>query len=271
MGVSDRYHFAWLREALERFEGETGQFAAMGKGGGKLAIWCFGGQRVDPAIAYLWDALGREQTQVIFFDKFPNDPTIRAQDINALDNLPDDACDVFTLFRASSFITDPPAFLSHVRRLVRPGGLALIDWLHGLSDAPVLDLRGDPRYGGSSTPFMTTYADPGFLADFSAEFETFIRHVNCPPWWANLEQPGARLPLGEWLRRLLGGGPRRHVTLATYLATLSAELRRAGKHLIEPELVEQHFKVLFRDARYFYPVVKKFNLFLLTVLQPVGK
>ncbi|MBI4589766.1 MAG: hypothetical protein HY725_13090, partial [Candidatus Rokubacteria bacterium] len=52
---------------------------------------------------------------------------------------------------------------------------------------------------------------------------------------------------------------------------LRAELARAGKHLIEPGLMEQHFKVVFRHARYFYPLVKKFNLYLLTVLRPVGK
>ncbi|MBI4587400.1 MAG: methyltransferase domain-containing protein, partial [Candidatus Rokubacteria bacterium] len=265
MGVSDRYHFAWLCEALDRFEDETGHLAAIRRGSGDLALWCLGEQRVNPPIAYLWEALGRERTRATFFDKFPTDPAVRAQDIDALENLPDNACDVLTLFRASMFITDPPVFLAHVRRLVRPGGLVLIDWLHGLSDAPVLDLRGDPRHGGSSTPFMTTYADPEALADFSAEFERFIRHVNRPPWWANLERPGAPLPLAERVKRLLGRGPRRAISLATYLETLRAELARAGKHLIEPGLMEQHFKVVFRHARYFYPLVKKFNLYLLTV------
>ena len=32
-----------------------------------------------------------------------------------------------------------------------------------------------------------------------------------------------------------------------------------------------HFKVIFRHARYFYPHVRKFNLYLLTVLEPLGK
>ena len=35
--------------------------------------------------------------------------------------------------------------------------------------------------------------------------------------------------------------------------------------------MEQHFKVVFRHARYFYPHVRKFNLYLLTALEPVGK
>lgn len=271
MGVSDRYHFAWLREALGRFEAETGYLTGLGHDGRDLALWCFGGQRLDPPIAFLLEALGRERTEVSFFDKFPHDSAVHSQDINALETLPDDSCDVFTLFRASYFVTDPPAFLAQVRRLVKPGGLAVIDWLHGLSDAPVLDLRGDPRYGGGPTPYVTTYADPEVLADFSSEFERFIRHVNRPPWWANLDRPGAPVPLGERVRRLLGGGPRRQVTRGNYLETLGAELKRAGKHLIGPALMEQHFKVVFRHARYFYPNVRKFNLYLVTVLEPVGK
>lgn len=127
MGISDRHHFAWLTEALEAFERETGRFAA-----------------------------------------------IRRR--------------------------------SSARRLVRPGGLPVVDWLHGLSDAPVLDLRGDPRYGGGPTPVTTTYADPQMLADFPEEFGAFIRHLDRPPAWTNI-----------------------------------------------------------------YPFVRKFNLYLLTVLEPVGK
>ena len=79
------------------------------------------------------------------------------------------------------------------------------------------------------------------------------------------------VPLGERVRRLFGASPRRDVTLGTYLRTCREELSRAGKHLIEPVLMEQHFKVLFRSAHYFYPRTRKFNLHLLTVLQPIGK
>lgn len=50
----------------------------------------------------------------------------------------------------------------------------------------------------------------------------------------------------------------------------AASLRRAGKHLVEPALMERYFTVVFRDARYFYACVRKFNLYLLTVLEPVG-
>lgn len=269
MGVSDRYHFAWLTEAFAQFEAESGALAALGRERRDLDLWAFGEATANPPrppIEWLRRALGADRTRMICFDKFPADPTVRVADLNALDGLPADACDVFTLFRASYFIAAPEAFLAGVRRIVRRGGLVLIDWLHGLSDAPVLNL-----YGGRPSPFTTTYADGDMIARFAGEFDRLLAHVNRPPWWANVEQPGTPLLPGERLRRLLGGGPRRRVTTRTYLETLRSELGRAGKYLIEPGLMEHYFKVEFRHARYFYPFVKKFNLYVLTVLRPVGK
>jgi len=133
----------------------------------------------------------------------------------------------------------------------------------------VLTLDGKPEYGGAAAPFLTTYADQAFLREFPSEFGAFLRHVNRPPAWADVEAPGAPVPLGRRLARLLGG-PRRAVTPGSYLDELRKELAIGGKHLIEPALMEEHFKVLYRDARYFYRATKKFNLYLLTVLEPVG-
>ena len=272
MGISDRHHFAWLTEALASFEGEAGRFAAIRRENSAPALWGLAARRRDPVLDWIAKALGGDRTEVTLFDKFTDCADgVRRQDLNALENLPDNACDVLAIFRASYFVTCPAAFLAGARRIVRPRGLVVVDWLHGLSDAPVLDLRGDPRYGGGPTPFTTTFADAQMLAEFSDEFDAFLRHVNRPPSWANVERPGAPVPLGERLGSLVGRGPRRQVTLGTYLATCRTELARAGKHLIEPPLMEQHFKVVFRSARYFYPHVRKFNLYLLTVLEPVGK
>ena len=270
MGVSDPAYFAWLRSALERFERQDGALADLGRKQATPDLWGLGEQGATPPIAWLAGVLGKG-TRVTVFDRFPSAPGVRRQDINDLGVLPDAACDVITVFRASMFVSQPAVFLAHLGRLLRPGGLALVDWLHGLSDAPVLDLHGDPRHAGRSTPFLTTYADPVFLAEFPAEFGAFVRHVNRPPWGANVRCPGVPLGLAERLRRLAGGGPRRAVSLATYLDTLRADLGRAGRRLVEPALLEQHFKIVFRDARYLHGQTGKFNLYLLTVLQPVGR
>lgn len=271
MGISDRHHFAWLTEALQTFERQTGRLAAIRERREPPTLWCLGAQRLDPPLEYLAGAIGADPAHVALFDKFPNDGGVIQADLNDLGGLPESACDVLTLFRASYFVTAPATFLSEARRIVRPGGLVAIDWLHGLSQAPVLDLPGDPRHGGQPTPFTTTYADSQMLVDFASEFDAFIRHVNRPPAWANVERPGAPVPLTTRLARTLGAGPRRHVTRDTYLAGCRAALERGGKHLIEPALLERYFKVVFRHARYFYPLVRKFNLYLLTVLEPVGK
>ena len=154
--------------------------------------------------------------------------------------------------------------------MLRPGGLLIIDWLHGAAAAPRLDLPGHHEYEGRACPFLTTYADAESLAEFAGEFDAFIRHVNRPPSWVDLERPDHRVSVVRRLRRLLAPGPRGRLTRATYLDTQRAALERAGKRLVEPDTMETHFKVLFRDARYLYPKTGKFHLHLLTVLRPVG-
>ena len=270
MGISDRYHFDWLTRALERFDTEEGSLAALAGEPGRHAIWRVAGQRETPPVAFLRGALGSASTDVLFFDKYATEPGVRPLDLNALEGLPDAACDVLALFRSSYFISDPPRFLVQARRVLKPGGLAVIDWLHGGSDAPVLGIDGDEEYGGSS-PRLTTYCDPQFPREFRGEFEHLLRHVNRPPAWVNVGKPGTPVPFRERVRRALRGEPRSRVALAGYVEALRESLEGRGKHFLGPELMEQHFKVLFRDARYFYRHVKKFNLFLLTVLSPVGK
>ncbi len=72
--------------------------------------------------------------------------------------------------------------------------------------------------------------------------------------WANLERPGVRIGLGERVRRLFERDPRCALTLATYPEACRAELAAAGKHPVEPDLMERYFKVVFRHARYFLPL-----------------
>jgi SAM-dependent methyltransferase len=268
--VSDRHYFDWLTRALGRFQRESGELGAIGARPGGADLWVLAGARLDPAVELVRDALG-PGARVQFLDRFERGAHVRAADLNALGDLPGDACDVLVLTRASYMIEDPGAFLADARRLLRPGGLMIVDWLHGAADLPVLDLPGHHDYDGRAYPFHTTYADAEALAEWGAEFAALLAHVNRPPAWVNLERPGAPVAMGERLRRLLGGGPRRDLDPGDYLGALRRDLARAGKRLLEPEELSAVFKVVFRAARYMYPRTRKFHLHLLTVLRPVGK
>ena len=270
MGVSDPAYFGWLTGALDRFEREHGGLSAIGRSRPAVDLWCLAEQRVTPAVERILTALGAGRTRLRLFDKFPSGPDVRPLDVNRLGDVPPGSCDVVTLLRASYFIADPGRALAALRRLLRPGGLAIVDWLHGNSDAPVLGFPLDPRFGGEPSPLLSTYMDPAFLAEFPGEFAGLIAHVNRPPWGANVDAPGAAPGLAQRLRWLAGRGPRRDVTPAGYVDALRADLGRGDRRLVEPALLEQHFKVRFRDARYPYRETGKFNLYLLTVLEPLG-
>jgi SAM-dependent methyltransferase len=199
---------------------------------------------------------------------------VKPLDLNELGTLPENAYDLVTLSRSSMFIAEPERFLADLARVLRPGGLAVIDWLHGISHAPLLSMPGEPRYGEHVAQFRGTYADGRFLAEYPREFDAFIRHVNRPPWWADESNVKRSWAVGLRCALKRGGrraGPAKPLTLEGYLPALDAALVGNGKHLIGAATMESHFKVLFRHARYFYPHVKKFNLYLLTVLTPITK
>ena len=270
MGASDRPYFAWLTGAVDRLEREHGALAGLGDGRAGLDLWCLAEQRATPAVERIHAALGAGRTRRSLLDKFPAGPGVGRLDFNRPDELPRACCDVLTLFRASYFIADPARTLPALARMLRPGGLAIVDWLHGSSDAPVLGMPLDPRCGGEASPSMSTYMDPIFLAEFPREFGGLIAHANRPPWGVNVEHPGVPVGALGRLRQLAGRGPRRDLTAAGYIGALRADLAERGRQLVEPSLLERHFKVLFRDARYLHRETGRFNLYLLTVLQPLA-
>jgi len=191
LGVSDRHYFAWLTAVLTRFERESGELRAIG-GSGSADLVVLAGARPNPAFAFLREALGGNRVSVRWLDRFERGPEVEPVDFNALDTMPHAVCDVLMMTRASYMVRDPRAFLSGTRRLLRPGGLMIVDWVHGSAEAPALDLPGVHEYGATTRRFWTTYADSTFLAEYPGEFEAFIRHVNRPPWWVDAGDPGAR-------------------------------------------------------------------------------
>jgi len=260
LGVSDRHYFEWLRGGLSRFEASSRLLDGVRRQIDQPVFWVLAGAGPNPATDFVSGTLG-SRAIVRFLDRFSAGPDVMRADFNGLGELPAEACDVIMMTRASYMIEDPRAFLAGARRLLRPGGIMIVDWVHGAAHAPVLDLPGAHQYGDRMVRFRTTYADPAALAEFPHEFGALIGHVNRPP------RPG---PLGA-LRSLVARPPARRLSEATYIDALRAELGRAGGHLIEAGLMEEHFKVAFRDARYLHRLTGKFYLYLLTVLRPVGK
>jgi len=269
LGVSDRHYFAWLAEALTRFERESGELHTIA-GSGSADLMVLAGARQNPAIAFVREALGGDRASVRWLDRFEQGPDVEHVDFNALDDMQDAVCDVLMMTRASYMIMEPTSFLRHTRRMLRPGGLMIIDWLHGAADAARLDLPGHHEYGGRAHSFFTTYVDEESIAEYAPEFDALVRHVNRPPSWVDVERPGGRVPMAHRVRRLINRTPEGTLTRAAYVHTLKETLQHTGKHLIEPEMLGSFFEVVFRDARYLYPATRKFHLHLLTVLRPVG-
>ena len=195
----DRHHFGWLVDALQAFEAESGALAAIGRGTTAPAVWSVGAHAVDPPTAFLRDALGTG-AQVCLFDQFPSHAGVERQDLNALDRLPADACDVLAVLRASYFVASPAAFLASARRL-RRGGLLVIDWLHGLSDAP------GPRSPWRPALRRRVHAvhddvhrSPG-AGRSAGGFDELDRARQPPARVGGIVRPGTRVPLAERIRR----------------------------------------------------------------------
>ena len=78
-------------------------------------------------------------------------------------------------------------------------------------------------------------------------------------------------PYFAWLRGAVERFEEGSRLLATYLDVLRADLERADGHMVRPEVMDEFFKVAYRDARYFYRFKGTFYLHLLAVLRPAGK
>jgi hypothetical protein len=137
MGESNTAHFVW-------FQGAIKDHATLFKHlqDRPVTIYGVGEQGVTPPLAALMTLLSPATIQ--WFDLYPARADVSRLDVNDLDGLDLRSCAVVTLLRTSVFIRNPQRVLTGFHRILRPGGMAIVDWLHGSSDAPVLDL-GPPR------------------------------------------------------------------------------------------------------------------------------
>ncbi len=250
MGESNAAHFAWLQDAIQEHAALFKHLLAR-----PVTIYAIGEQVVTPPLAALKTLLGGSVT-IQCFDLYPMNADVSRLDVNDLDGLAAGSCDVVTLLR-TLFIRNPQHVLTGFHRILRPGGLVIVDWLHGSSDAPVLTLG----------PYTATYLDDELLR--LPAFSEFLEHVQHPPRLRHagravlrrLRHP--RLPPVPFLGR---GTP---VNTATYRAVLHRTLKNAGKRLIEERDVEPYFIVRARGARYFYPWTRTFGCWAFTIMERV--
>jgi len=254
MGISDKYHFEWQNSIASDLV--STQLISRES---TLAPLCLG-EMQDPQMFSALKNQGVRLGKPLCID-VQNDGSKENcihGDINSIANLSSDSFDLVTLFRSSYFIEDKNKFLSNLSRILRPGGLAFIDWLHGSSDAPVVGFGGGgPVYDGIERLFRTTYLDNIFIDSFSDEFEALFRHINRPPRTGRF---GA-------IRAILDK-PINNVTLVNYYEKLSRTLAERDFELITDLDIEEYgLDITYRSARYFYPDIRKFNLYIFTCFQ----
>jgi SAM-dependent methyltransferase len=251
MGESTPAHFTWLSSTLLEHRHVFGRLRQ------PPTVFAIAEQGETAPLRKLANVLGG-RTTVRLFDLTPTSAAVERLDVNRLDGLPGGACDVITLFRASFFIRDPAHVLASFHRLLRPGGIVVVDWLHGHSDKPVLDL-------GPGDLYVTTYLDDELLQ--LPAFGALLEHVRRPPHWRHLARALRRrvrhpsLPPLPWLDK------GQELDLQSYPQALRHALEKVGKNLIVEKDLAPWFEVRARAARYFYPETRTFACWALTLLE----
>ncbi len=254
MGISNKFHFEWLDEAIAPIRQSVRK--SLPKAPQVLGV---GEQGPSPFIANLLEGMDFAYQA---YDLFPLSPEVVACDMNDLSPLfgkihPD----IVTLFRASYFIKNKRSFFTQIKKLLNPGGYLCMDLLIGSSDLPVLDFRYGERRAAiahdevRTAYYQTSFFDERLVSEFPEEAEAFCKHAR--QW-----------PL-ETKTNYLRHAPRYFLRDVGSLKQLRAENLGAQIRAAFPEenifslkdFDKAGFEILAFDAKYFYPKVKKFNLY----------
>lgn len=254
MGISDGFHFSWLREAVRpNYQQIRSQLPH------KPRVLGIAESRPSPFLEHL---LANREYDYLACDLNPGNSAAMPCDLNNLRSLKERIrADIVCCFRASYFIEDKHAFLGQLVDLLSPGAFLFIDFLIGSSDLPVLDFRYGDQVAqfasGSSRPatFKTTFFDPLLLADFPEEVDAFCRDARRWPLqtqWGYLK----RFPRQFWKdsRSLKDLQPKN-------LGEMLRSVRPEPNLVSVADLEQNGFEIQAFSARYFYPQVKKFNLY----------
>src|SRR5258708_3003247 len=123
MGESSPAHFTWLSSAILEHRHVFGRLRQ------PPTVFAIAEQGETAPLSELANVRGG-RTTVRLFDLTPTSAAVERLDLNRLGGLPSGAFDVITLFRASFFIRDPAHVLAGFHRILRPGGILVVDWLH---------------------------------------------------------------------------------------------------------------------------------------------
>lgn len=251
MGISNQFHFDWLNEAIDPVRERIRE--SLPKRPQVLGI----GEHSPNVV--LQQLLNGFDSSYQACDRFPKSALAKPCDMNDLSPFFGKLrVNLVCMFRCSYFIEDKFKFLKQLKAILLPGSFVLMDFLIGSSDLPVLDFR----YGNSKASdgkgrayFSTSFYDDRLVREFPLEVMAFCRHARS---W----------PIGTQIRYL-----REHPSFywkdRAELRDISTET--LGEHLkrILPEqnlfslsdFEESGLEIVMFKARYFYPYVKKFNLY----------
>lgn len=265
MGISDQAHFSWLKEAVAPVREEIRRTLPQ-----KAQVLGLGEQSPSP---FLVDLLEGLEYSYQACDLFPRTAQTIACDMNDLSPLFGKMrADIVCLFRSSYFIKNKGNFFGQLKQVMAPGGYLFIDLLIGSSDLPVLDFR----YGDTAAAFaydvkrpahfQTSFYDDRLVKEFPAEVEAFCRHARRWPLATQI----------NYLRR----AHRHYWQDANMLKRLTSKNLGTQMKQMLPEqnllsltdFESEGFEIAAFNSRYFYPQVKKFNLysFVAARLKPSG-
>ncbi|MEX2160724.1 MAG: hypothetical protein WD751_02325 [Anaerolineales bacterium] len=218
-----------------------------------------GEQKPSPFIEHLLEA---KEFDYHACDLFPRSAEVIACDMNDLSPLFGRIrADVVCLFRSSYFIRNKHDFFDQIKKIMAPGGYLFMDFLIGSSDLPVLDFRyGDVQAAFAYDKdhpafFQTSFYDDRLVQEFADDVEPFCRHSR--RWPLSTRISYLRKAGRYYLRDV---GALKDLTSANLGEQLHALLPQENVFSLA-DFRADGFEIIAFGAKYFYPLVRKFNLY----------
>jgi hypothetical protein len=261
MGISDKHHFNWLKSAAAPLYSRIRTTLS-----DSPRILGLGEHHPNPLLQDLFQG---SPPGYVAADLFSQTSEVITCDINDLTPIMGNPADVVCCFRASYFLRGKSKFFEQMRHVVKGGGWLFMDFLIGSSDLPVIGFDfGNGKVAAiydRSKPsvFKTTFFDDRLVDEFPTEVEEFCSHARRWPLRTRVfylrTHPASYLQHSRRLRDLGRSSLGQHIKSA-YAAENVVSLADFERNGFAIELLHAH---------YFYPHVKKFNLYNLVVARRV--